>query len=96
MLALRLDCSTAALTTHQKVLPIWKLVELKVLDVSDRTRTGISILTSAADYLCPCLTKIIKFRGYISRENQDEKVYLRKPVSLRIAFELRETKTLNL
>ena len=45
MLALRLDCSTAALTTHQKVLPIWKLVELKMLDFSDRMRTGISILT---------------------------------------------------
>ena len=48
MLALRLDCSTAALTTTQKVLPIWKLVELKMLDFSDRTRTGITILTSAA------------------------------------------------
>ena len=40
MLALRLDCSTAALTTHQKVLPIWKVVELKMLDFSDRRRTG--------------------------------------------------------
>ena len=49
MLALRLDCSKAAITTPQKVLPIWKLVELKMLDFSDRTRTGISILTSAAD-----------------------------------------------
>ena len=49
MLALRLDCSTAALTTPQTVLSIWKLVELKMLDFSDRTRTGISILTSAAD-----------------------------------------------
>ena len=49
MLALRLDCSTAAITTPQKVLPIWKLVELKMLDFSDHTRTGISILTSAAD-----------------------------------------------
>ena len=39
MLALRRDCSTAALTTPQKVLPIF----------SDRTRTGISIVTSAAD-----------------------------------------------
>ena len=48
MLALRLDCSTAALTTPQKALPIWKLVELKMLDFSDHTRTGISILTSAA------------------------------------------------
>ena len=44
-----LDCSTAALTTPQKVLPIRKLVELKMLDFSDCTRTGISILTSAAD-----------------------------------------------
>ena len=49
MLALRLDCSTAALTTPQTVISIWKLVELKMLDFSDCTRTGISILTSAAD-----------------------------------------------
>ena len=49
MLALRLDCFTAALTTPQKILPIWKLVDLKMLDFSDRTRTGISILTSAAE-----------------------------------------------
>ena len=49
ILALRLDSSTAALTTPQKVLPIWGLVELKMLDFSDRMRTGISILTSAAD-----------------------------------------------
>ena len=49
MLALRLDCSTAALATPQKVLPIGKLVELKMLDFSDHTRTGISIVTSAAD-----------------------------------------------
>ena len=49
MLALRLDCSTAALPTPQKVLPICKLVELKMLDFSDRMRIGISILTSAAD-----------------------------------------------
>ena len=48
-LAIYLDCSTAALTTHQKVVPIWKLVELKMIDFSDRTWTGISILTSAAD-----------------------------------------------
>ena len=36
-------------STHhsQKVLPIGKLVELKMLDFSDCTRTGISILTSA-------------------------------------------------
>ena len=49
MSALRLDWSTAARTTPQEVLPIWKLVELKMLDFSDRTRTCISILTSAAD-----------------------------------------------
>ena len=49
--ALPLDCSTAALTTPQKVLPIWKLVELKMLDFSDRTRAGISILTSVAEAL---------------------------------------------
>ena len=49
MLALRLDCSTAALTTHQKVLHIWKLVALKTLDFSDHMRTGISILTSAGE-----------------------------------------------
>ena len=56
MLALHLDCSTAALTAHQKVLSIWKPVELKMPDFSDRRRTGISILTSAADIwssLCP-------------------------------------------
>ena len=35
MLALRLDCSTAELTTPQTVLPLWKLVELKMLDFSD-------------------------------------------------------------
>ena len=51
MLALRLDCSTAALTTPQKVLPIRKLVELKMLEFSDSTRTGISILTLAVDLL---------------------------------------------
>ena len=50
MLALRLDCSTSALTTPQKVLLFWKLVELKMLDFSDCMRTGISILTSAADH----------------------------------------------
>ena len=48
-LALCLYCSTAALTTPQKVFAIWRLVELKMLDFSDHTRTGISILTSAAD-----------------------------------------------
>ena len=34
--------------THQ-VLSVLKLVELKVLDCSDLTRTGFTILTSAAD-----------------------------------------------
>ena len=51
-LGLRLDCSTAVLTTPQKVLSIWRLVELKMLDFSDRTRTDISILTSAFDQPC--------------------------------------------
>ena len=32
LLALRLYCSTAALTTPQTVLTIWELVELKMLD----------------------------------------------------------------
>ena len=50
MLALSLDCSTAALTTPQKVLPLWKLVELKMLDFMDRARTGISILTATYSY----------------------------------------------
>ena len=50
MLALRLDCSTAALITPQKVLSIRRLVELKMLDFSDCLRNGISILTSAADH----------------------------------------------
>ena len=31
-LALRLDCSTASLTTPERVLSHWKLVELKMLD----------------------------------------------------------------
>ena len=51
VLTLRLDCSTAALTTPQKVLP-----ELKMLDFSDRTRTGISILTLAADLFLDSFT----------------------------------------
>ena len=56
-LASRVDCSTAALTTPQKVLSICKLVELKMLDFSYRTKTGISILTSAADWSCPLWSK---------------------------------------
>ena len=62
MLALRLDCSTAGLTTPQKVLPTCRLVELKMLDFSDRPRTGISILTSAAD------TQRDLFDGYFQYE----------------------------
>ena len=50
ILASRLDCSTAALTTPQKVSSNWELVELKMLDFSDHTRTGISILISAAGF----------------------------------------------
>ena len=49
-MALLQDCSRAALATPQKVSSIWELVELKMFDFSDRGRTGISILTSAADY----------------------------------------------
>ena len=49
LLVLSLDCSTVALPTPQKVSSICKLVVLKMLDFSDHTRTGISILTSAAD-----------------------------------------------
>ena len=49
MLALHINCTTAALATPQEVVSIRKLVELKVLDFSDHTRTSISILTSAAD-----------------------------------------------
>ena len=62
MLALRLDCSTVALTTPQKVLPIWKLVELKMLDFSDRTRTGISILTSVGDQHWAYIASFFKFQ----------------------------------
>ena len=64
MLALRLDCSTAALTIPQKVLSLWRLVELKMLDFSDHTRTGISILTSAADCRWP-LTFLILWEMWI-------------------------------
>ena len=35
---------TAAPTTPQKVWSFWELVKLKMLDFSDHTRTGISIL----------------------------------------------------
>ena len=49
--------ATAALTIAQKVLPIWKLVELKMLDFIDCTRTGISILTSAANIFSQYLFK---------------------------------------
>ena len=39
MLALSLDCFTTALTTPQKVLSVWRLVELKMLVFSECTRT---------------------------------------------------------
>ena len=45
MLALRLDCSSAAFNTPRKVLSILKLVQLKVLDFSGRSKN----VTSAAD-----------------------------------------------
>ena len=50
MLALRLDCSTGALTAPQKVSPMWRLVELKMLDFSDRTRSGVSFLLKRKDF----------------------------------------------
>ena len=56
MLASNLDCSTAALPSPQKVSCNYKLVELKMLNFRDRLKTGISILTSAAD----------KMLGYIA------------------------------
>ena len=46
ILALRLDCSTAALT--QKVFSDCKLFVPKMLGFSDPTRTGITTLTLAA------------------------------------------------
>ena len=49
MVVLRLDCSTAALPTTQKVLPNWKLVYLKMLDFCDCRKTGTFIFTSAVD-----------------------------------------------
>ena len=52
-MTLRLDCFTAALPTPQNVLSNWKLVELKMFDLSDHTIAGISILTSAVDYKGP-------------------------------------------
>ena len=56
MLVLDLDCSTeTGLTASQKVSSIWELVELKMLDCSYRTRTGISITTLAADFFLSSL-----------------------------------------
>ena len=47
MLTFGLDCSAAALAIPQKVLSIWKWVELKMFDFGDSSKTGISILTWA-------------------------------------------------
>ena len=47
LLALRPNCSTAALAIPQMVLSNSKLVEPKMLDYSDTTKTGIFILTLA-------------------------------------------------
>ena len=44
----------------------WKLVELKMLDCSDRTWTGISILTSAADFNKKAVVPTIINKGAIS------------------------------
>ena len=63
-LALRLDCS--ALTTPQKGLSLWRLVELKMLDFIDLMSTGISNLTSAADsiLLIPTISDTFQFRNF--------------------------------
>ena len=45
---------TPTLTTPPKVLSNWKVVELKMLDFSDCTRTVFSILTSATDFEILC------------------------------------------
>ena len=44
-----MPCLTTAHTTPQKVLSIWRLVELKMLDFSDCAWTAFSILTSATE-----------------------------------------------
>ena len=85
MLALSLDCSTAALTTPQRVLATWKLVELKMLDFSDRTRTGISILTSAADQW-PKNSAYLK-RNCLFYSKEDLKKYLNAMQSQVLLFD---------
>ena len=71
------DCSTAALTTPQKILSISRLVELKMLDFSDRSRTGISILTSAVFVVRGSSSWwYIKFVGYGSLIFLEKKTYL--------------------
>ena len=55
MVALLLDCSTAALPTPEMVSSNWKPFELKMLDFSDRARTGTSILASVVDWMSPLL-----------------------------------------
>ena len=47
--ALHLVCYTAAFTTSKKVLFNIKLVKIKMLDLSDHSRAGISILKTAVD-----------------------------------------------
>ena len=84
ILALRLDCSTTALTTHHKVLPIWKLVELKMLDFSDGTRTGISIWTSAADSIQTLLPH--NFRAIICRSTFSELHEISRLMDLKLEF----------
>ena len=74
VLALLLDCSTAALPTPQKVSSIWKLVELKMLDFSICMRTGISILTSAASNWKELLSLFLQsfvFSVVVANPNQD-------------------------
>ena len=50
MLALHQNYSTTSLTTPQKELSDWILVELKILDFNVCTRTDISNLAPAADF----------------------------------------------
>ena len=100
-LALRLVCSTAALTA---VKDVWSyLVELKMLYFNDRTRIGISIMTSAADdkkglllaiaklvaQNCTCNLQIILDRGILFPTAQNRR---HKPAQFKYACENRLTK----
>ena len=69
MLAVLLACSTAALTTTQKVLSIRKLVKPNIFDLSDHARTGVTVLTSAADkpkLVCCYVYNHLLIRSYLA------------------------------